>query len=163
MGGKTQLETYIQKWKRIRLSWWGSDQRSIWNWPEVSLRQKTLAKSVKKTEKDGLKFRGKTVRKLCHEKREYRVLKRVSPVHDNVKDTQGVSNKGFKKLIVISQLALKLGCVISVSTTYFNFEKSDYFLCLDQELFMRQHVQLFILSYNVYLKIQQRTFITCFL
>lgn len=56
------------------------------------------------------------------EKERTGVLKRVLPEHDNVKDTQGVSNKGFKKLTVISQLAFKLGSVISISTIYSNFE-----------------------------------------
>lgn len=41
-------------------------------------------------------------------KREDRVLKKVLPVLDNVKGTQGESNKGFRKLTIISQLAFKL-------------------------------------------------------
>lgn len=62
-------------------------------------------------------------------------------MHDDVKDTKRDSNKIFKMLTLISQLAIQLSkCNLvcySLLTNKYNFENLDYCLDLDQELFMR--------------------------
>ena len=78
-------------------------------------------------------------------------------MHDDLKDTQEESKKGFQKLTIITQLAFKLGNVISVSTTYFNFEVRLCPVSVSGPGTLVSYI-LLIVSYNVYIKIKQRTF-----
>lgn len=71
---------------------------------------------------------------------------------DNVKRE---TSKGFKMLTRMSQQAATLNSVILVG-------KVRLLLCLVQELFARQDVQLCIFSYNAFIKIQQRLFMYLF-